>query len=137
MANNNLSGTISPTLGDLNAISEFHLSGNQFTGTIPTSLAGLESLSSLLLNDNRLSGQIPAELARLFMLTTLDLSGNLFTGRIPEGFGTFFEIAITECQLQQFDWTLATFLREPRGDTRNLGPVEDQYFWWVGRRLLQ
>ena len=77
-----LSGSIPPELGDLDALVQLYLSFNSLTGSIPKELGNLTNLTTLSLIDNQLTGSIPAELTAL-NLTTLELSGNSFTGCIP------------------------------------------------------
>ena len=59
------------------------LEENDMSGTIPTSLGNLTDLLMLDLSDNELSGVIPAELGNLVSLVTLDLSNNELSGEIP------------------------------------------------------
>ena len=78
LADNDLSGAIPSSLGNLTALVSVDLSGNRLSGVIPSSLGNLTALSLLDLSDNRLLGPIPAVLFTLANLETLDLSGNLF-----------------------------------------------------------
>ncbi|KAJ0984492.1 hypothetical protein J5N97_002848 [Dioscorea zingiberensis] len=80
----NLSGTISPAIGDLPMLSEIHIQYAPFlTGSIPYSITKLP-LTKLTIRFTALSGPIPAFLGELKDLTDIDLSGNLLTGPIPE-----------------------------------------------------
>ncbi|KAJ0984490.1 hypothetical protein J5N97_002846 [Dioscorea zingiberensis] len=80
----NLSGTISPAIGDLSMLSEIHIQYAPFlTGSIPYSITKLP-LTKLTIRFTALSGPIPAFLGELKDLTDIDLSGNLLTGPIPE-----------------------------------------------------
>ncbi|KAK1301634.1 putative LRR receptor-like serine/threonine-protein kinase [Acorus calamus] len=107
MARNSLSGTLSPSVGNLShlqtmllqnnvitgpipveiaKLSELQtldLSGNQFVGEIPSSLGSLNRLNFLRLNRNNLSGQIPGSVAKLTGLSFLDLSFNNLSGPAP------------------------------------------------------
>ena len=62
---------------------ELWLSENQLTGQVPESLGDLSSLKVLTLWSNQLTGMIPASLVRLTSLEKLYLSQNQFTGCIP------------------------------------------------------
>ena len=64
-------------------VAELELDDEDLDGTIPPSLGELSALVTLDLSDNSLTGEIPAELGRLSNLETLRLSGNSFTGCIP------------------------------------------------------
>lgn len=83
LAQNRLSGTIPPQLGDLNLLARLSLSQNGLHGPIPPELGRLSSLTSLELNSNRLTGRIPPELANLQNLSRLYLSQNFLAGCIP------------------------------------------------------
>lgn len=78
--NNQLSGNL-PPLSGLTQLATLNLSNNQFSGAIP-SLAGLANLQTLFLNNNQLTGSIPS-LSGLVQLTSLNLSSNELTGSIP------------------------------------------------------
>ncbi|KAG9453538.1 hypothetical protein H6P81_006442 [Aristolochia fimbriata] len=91
LSNNNFTGPIPDTFGDLRSLYLLNLSHNALSGSIPASLANLEELESLDLSQNRLSGKIPRELIRLGFLSSLNLSYNRLDGEIPQGnqFRTF------------------------------------------------
>ena len=55
-------------------VTELSLVDNQLSGTIPPTLGNLSNLTSLVLNRNQLSGTIPAALGNLSNLTSLVLS---------------------------------------------------------------
>ncbi|KAG5521256.1 hypothetical protein RHGRI_033717 [Rhododendron griersonianum] len=83
MQNNNISGPIPSELGRLPKLQTLYLNDNFFTGGIPSSLAHLKSLQFLKLNNNSLSGAIPSSLANMTQLSFLDLSFNNLTGPVP------------------------------------------------------
>ncbi len=64
-------------------VAELELDDEDLDGTIPPSLGELSALVTLDLSDNELTGAIPAELGRLANLQILRLSGNSLTGCIP------------------------------------------------------
>lgn len=80
-------GTISPALGDLDALTSLTMSWNKLRGPIPPELGKLSKLETLLLNRNQLSGPIPAELGNLSELRVLSLTSNFLTGAIPTELG--------------------------------------------------
>ncbi|CAL9170148.1 unnamed protein product [Musa hybrid cultivar] len=53
------------------------------SGTLSPSIGNLTNLEIILLQNNNISGPIPQEIGRLSKLRTLDLSSNYFTGDIP------------------------------------------------------
>lgn len=87
LANNQLLGILTDSLGLLNALQTLNLSGNRFTGRIPPSLCSASDIRELLLARNQLSGTIPSCFGSYRNLATLDLSENQFTGPIPAELG--------------------------------------------------
>ncbi|KAJ0042823.1 hypothetical protein Pint_18879 [Pistacia integerrima] len=53
------------------------------SGSLSPSIGNLTNLQIVLLQNNNITGRIPAEIGRLKKLHTLDLSNNFFTGEIP------------------------------------------------------
>ncbi|PKI75583.1 hypothetical protein CRG98_003984 [Punica granatum] len=53
------------------------------SGTLSPSIGNLTNLQIVLLQSNNIRGPLPLELGKLSKLKTLDLSGNLFTGEVP------------------------------------------------------
>ncbi|KAK3031789.1 hypothetical protein RJ639_036941, partial [Escallonia herrerae] len=53
------------------------------SGTLSPSIGNLTNLQIVLLQNNNLTGSLPSELGKLPKLKTLDLSDNFFTGEIP------------------------------------------------------
>ncbi|KAM3412693.1 hypothetical protein ACQJBY_004057 [Aegilops geniculata] len=81
-----LSGRISPSLGNLTFLETLDLSTNSFTSELPP-LGHLHRVQQLLLSNNSLQGIIPATLANCSNLKSLDLSGNSLIGEIPLNIG--------------------------------------------------
>jgi hypothetical protein len=81
---NQLSGIIPPELGNLTNLYIAFFSNNQLSGHIPPELGNIPNLGNLILSHNELSGNIPKELGNLFSsLYGLDLSYNQLSGSIP------------------------------------------------------
>ncbi|GER42833.1 leucine-rich repeat protein kinase family protein [Striga asiatica] len=78
------SGTMSPRIGELKALTTLDLRGNGITGEIPKEIGNLTSLSMLNLENNQLIGEIPFSIGNLGKLTFLVLSQNNLSGSIPE-----------------------------------------------------
>ncbi|XP_073292938.1 protein NSP-INTERACTING KINASE 1-like isoform X1 [Primulina huaijiensis] len=83
MQNNNITGPIPTELGRLTKLQTLDLSSNYFNGIIPPPLGHLQSLQYMRLNNNSLSGEIPMSLANMTQLSLLDLSYNNLSGPVP------------------------------------------------------
>ncbi|OQU75978.1 hypothetical protein SORBI_3010G067200, partial [Sorghum bicolor] len=82
--NCNLSGVISPAIGNLSALKTLDLRFNQLSGIIPPELGMLSHLLVLRLSYNSLTGSIPeAVVCNCTSLTSIALSFNSLTGKIP------------------------------------------------------
>jgi len=82
-----LSGSITPELSNLTALTSLYLEENQLSGSIPVELGTLTNLTFLDLAENQLSGSIPSELGNLTNLRHLYLNENQLTGSIPAELG--------------------------------------------------
>ncbi|KAM6548241.1 hypothetical protein CsatB_019917 [Cannabis sativa] len=83
LQSNNITGPIPSELGRLQKLATLDLSSNSFNGQIPNTLSHLKSLQYLRLGNNTLSGAIPASLANMTQLAFLDLSFNNLSGPVP------------------------------------------------------
>lgn len=83
MGSFNLSGRISPSLGNLSFLTELNLADNQLVGGIPGELGHLARLQLLNVTRNYLQGSIPVTLGGCTKLKVLDLSANRLQGEIP------------------------------------------------------
>ena len=87
LPDNQLSGSITPELGNLFSLTDLHLFKNDLTGSIPLELGNLSSLTNLFLYINDLTGGIPPELGNLSSVTGLFLHENQLSGGIPQELG--------------------------------------------------
>ena len=85
---NELSGSLSSSIGNLINLKELSVWGNQLIGQIPESIGNLVNLEFLYLHDNLLSGNLPSEIENLENLERLFLNGNNLSGIIFEGICT-------------------------------------------------
>jgi len=83
LSGNNLSGIISPQIGNLTGLTGLYLFDNDLSGAMPPQIGSLTGLTNLGLWNNNLIGAIPQEIGNLTGLTQLGLSGNSLTGPIP------------------------------------------------------
>ena len=87
LANNNLNGTIPPSLANLTNLYFLNLGFNNLFDTIPFSLCNLINLQYFFLNvNNNISGVIPPNIGNLTNLIRIDLSFNQLSGTIPASF---------------------------------------------------
>ncbi|KAI9120880.1 hypothetical protein K1719_007913 [Acacia pycnantha] len=92
LQNNNITGPIPSELDKLSNLHTLDLSNNLFNGEIPSSLGHLRSLQYLRLNNNSLSGDCPEPLANMTQLAFLDLSYNNLSGPMPRILAKSFNI---------------------------------------------
>ncbi|XP_030526266.1 putative receptor-like protein kinase At3g47110 [Rhodamnia argentea] len=83
----NLTGTISPHIGNLTFLRKVRLRYNYFHGKIPKEMGRLYRLQAIGLTQNLLEGEIPVNLAQCSELRILDLVANSLQGRIPPELG--------------------------------------------------
>jgi Leucine-rich repeat (LRR) protein len=87
-AANSLAGDIPPDIAALRNLRHLNLSNNQFNGTLDAlDFSAMPSLEVLDLYDNDLAGALPTLLPA--GLRHLDLGGNFFSGTIPPSLGRF------------------------------------------------
>ncbi|KAF8011500.1 hypothetical protein BT93_J1952 [Corymbia citriodora subsp. variegata] len=79
----NLTGTISPHIGNLTFLRKVRLRYNYFHGKIPEEMGRLYRLQAIGLTQNLLQGEIPVNLTQCLELRILDLVANSLEGRIP------------------------------------------------------
>ncbi|KAF7803141.1 protein NSP-INTERACTING KINASE 1-like [Senna tora] len=92
LQNNNITGPIPSEMGRLSKLHTLDLSNNMFNGEIPPSLGLLRSLQYLRVNNNSLSGECPESLANMTQLSFLDLSFNNLSGPAPRILAKSFNI---------------------------------------------
>jgi len=99
---NFIGGSIPSSMGNLINLQYLSIIINQLTGAIPSSLGNLTNLVWLRLADNQLSGSLPSSLGNLSSLAYMHLSDNQFSGSIPPSFGnlsSMYEMILSMNQL--------------------------------------
>ncbi|KAJ4901159.1 Protein NSP-INTERACTING KINASE 2 [Raphanus sativus] len=92
LQNNYITGHIPPEIGKLMKLKTLDLSTNNFTGQIPFTLSRSSNLQYLRVNNNSLTGTIPSLLANMTQLTFLDLSYNNLSGPVPRSHAKTFNV---------------------------------------------
>lgn len=92
LEDNNMTGTIPAEFHELFNLKTLDLSNNQFDGEIPSSIGQLKNLQMLLLSKNRFSGPFPAALVLIGGLKSVDLSFNNLSGQVPYFSATVFSV---------------------------------------------
>uniref|UniRef100_A0ACD6AC02 Uncharacterized protein n=1 Tax=Avena sativa TaxID=4498 RepID=A0ACD6AC02_AVESA len=94
----NLTGQITPSLGNLTFLRELDLTNNHFSGQLP-SLNRLIKLESLAISENILQVNIQdatIALANCSELWLLDISSNMLVGSIPRNIGSFSNLRVLD-----------------------------------------
>ncbi|CUG85118.1 GP46-like surface antigen, putative, partial [Bodo saltans] len=71
LPNNNLTGTLPASLGNMSQLVQLSLSSNSITGTLPPEWQSFKLLRYLYLWSNSLSGTLPTEWSNIFWLIQL------------------------------------------------------------------
>ncbi|PIN13605.1 Serine/threonine protein kinase [Handroanthus impetiginosus] len=84
---NNITGTIPRSVGNLTKLQIFYVSYNKLIGIIPKEIGNLHNLDVLYLAVNNLRGSIPKEIFNISTLRGIRVSVNQLTGYLPSNFG--------------------------------------------------
>lgn len=77
-----ISGSLSPSIGNLSAIAHLWLGDNKLSGSLPD-LSAMKTLETLHLENNQLEGSIPESLGNLPRIREIFLQNNKFSSDIP------------------------------------------------------
>ncbi|KAG5062946.1 hypothetical protein JHK85_004129 [Glycine max] len=88
-----ISGTLSPSIGNLTNLQTVLLQDNNITGPIPFEIGRLQKLQTLDLSDNFFTGQLPDTLSYMKGLHYLRLNNNSLTGPIPSSLANMTQLA--------------------------------------------
>lgn len=87
VAQNNLTGPIPTSFGNLTSLISLYLTYNELSGEIPKELGHLPSLRYLQLGVNQLSGEIPSSVYNISSLVTFSVTTNRLVGELPPHLG--------------------------------------------------
>ncbi|XP_026417612.1 receptor kinase-like protein Xa21 [Papaver somniferum] len=96
--NNQLHGSIPPSIQNLVGLTTLILSSNQFKESVPPSIGHLQNLGFLDLEDNKLFGSIPSSFGNLTRLIKLSLGINNLTGFLPLSLGNCKSLQVLDLQ---------------------------------------
>ncbi|KAK1409738.1 hypothetical protein QVD17_36267 [Tagetes erecta] len=82
-----LTGTLSPSIGNLTFLRGIRLQNNSFSGEIPREIGRLFRLEELRLFNNSFTGNIPVSVTNCTNLQVIHLGNNRLVGTIPNGIG--------------------------------------------------
>ncbi|KAK2633168.1 hypothetical protein EUGRSUZ_L00425, partial [Eucalyptus grandis] len=88
LSSQELSGLISPHIGNFSFLREMRLQNNSLDHEIPPQVGQLRHLHVLLLDNNSLVGKIPKNISGCLDLFALSISYNELTGKIPRELGS-------------------------------------------------
>ncbi|KAL5550408.1 hypothetical protein UlMin_000584 [Ulmus minor] len=92
LPNMNLTGKLSPKLGQLSYLDILNFMWNNISGSIPKDIGNLKKLKLLLLTGNQISGPFPDELGFLPNLTRLQVDSNFISGPLPKSFANLVSV---------------------------------------------
>ncbi len=107
---NKLTGSIPATIGNLSHLVFLTARGNQLNGPLPTTFASMDSLQRLDLFYNQIPGSIPSQLGSALNLNYLDLSGNNLSGTIPPELGNLSKVTYFNLNSNQLTGSIPTVL---------------------------
>ncbi len=103
---NAITGSIPSTIGNLINLKEIDLEENQITGSLPASIGNLTNLTDLLLRYNKISGSLPDSICYLINLINLDLFFNNLDGTIPSAIGNLVNLGYLNLSQNQISGTI-------------------------------
>ncbi|KAH7528141.1 hypothetical protein FEM48_Zijuj05G0040200 [Ziziphus jujuba var. spinosa] len=83
---NYLTGSLSPSIGNLTRLQDVSIAGNALSGEIPKEVGKLTELISLFIGRNNFSGPLPSEMGNLVNLQRLSIYSCRISSEIPQTF---------------------------------------------------
>ena len=117
---NNLNGTLSNSLANLDSLTTLKLSINNLTGELPDNLGNLSNLEELKIGRNNLTGNIPSSLYQISNLTELWLYDNMLEGNLSSSISNWTSLR----SLALYDNNLSGELPEVLGQFNNMAHID-------------
>ncbi|XP_074311176.1 putative LRR receptor-like serine/threonine-protein kinase At1g06840 [Silene latifolia] len=86
LLNLNLSGSLSPEIGNLSYLKILDFMWNKISGSIPKEIGNIKTLELFLVNGNQLTGPLPEEMGYLPNLNRIQIDQNYISGELPKSF---------------------------------------------------
>ncbi|KAL0801438.1 hypothetical protein Bca101_056614 [Brassica carinata] len=94
LAQNFLTGSLSPAIGNLTRMEWMTFGINALSGPIPKEIGLLRDLKSLAVGSNNFSGSIPAEIGSCTKLQQIYIDSSGLSGKIPSSFANLVELQV-------------------------------------------
>ncbi|KAJ0241222.1 Malectin domain-containing protein [Hirschfeldia incana] len=94
LAQNFLTGSLSPAIGNLTRMEWVTFGINALSGPIPKEIGLLRNLKSLAVGSNNFSGSIPAEIGSCTKLQQIYIDSSGLSGEIPQSFANLVELQV-------------------------------------------
>ncbi|XP_058763313.1 putative receptor-like protein kinase At3g47110 [Vicia villosa] len=101
-----LTGTLSPSIGNLTYLTKLNLRNSSFHGKFPQQVGNLLYLQHLNISYNSFGGSIPSNLSHCIELSILTCGHNNFTGEIPTWIGNFSSLSLLNLAVNNFHGTI-------------------------------
>ncbi|KAI3522226.1 hypothetical protein L1887_11710 [Cichorium endivia] len=79
-----ITGPVSPHIGNLSFLISLQLQNNRFVGNLPDTITNLFRLRVINISTNSIQGNIPTNISRCIQLRVVDFMQNQLSGSIPE-----------------------------------------------------
>ncbi|XP_060670419.1 probable LRR receptor-like serine/threonine-protein kinase At1g56140 [Ziziphus jujuba] len=103
---NALSGELPKEMGKLMNLLFLSIAENYFSGPLPSELGNLSKLQELYINSSGVSGEIPSTFANLQNLETVWASDTELTGRVPDFIGNWLKLKSLRLQGNAFEGSI-------------------------------